>query len=89
MRRRGAEESVVISCGEVPDRTSGRGLQRWTKAGVGAGVGAAGDEGWNPSDSAASLHKSRQGRKPLEPEPRRRRPSQEDVGGSEISIRGC
>lgn len=86
MRRRGAEESVVISRGEVPDGTSGKGLQRWTKAGVG-GVGAAGDEGWNPSDSAASLHKSRQGRKPLKPEPRRRRPSREGVGGSEISIR--
>lgn len=87
MRRRGAEESVVISCGEVPDETSGKGLQRWTKAGVGGGVGAAGDEGWNPSDSAASLHKSRQGRKPLKPEPRRRRPSREGVGGTEISIR--
>lgn len=47
---------------------------------------AAGDEGWNPSDSAASLHKSRRGRKPLKTGPTRRLLAQEGVGGSEISI---
>lgn len=80
------EEPVVNSCSEVPERTSGNGLQRWTKAGV---EGAATDEGWSPSDSAASLHKSRQGRKPLQTEPTRRllsQEAQEGVRGSQISI---
>ena len=59
------EEPVVNLCGEVPESTSENGLQRWTKV---RAEGAA-DEGWSPSDSAASLHKSRQGRKPLQTEP--------------------
>lgn len=81
------EEPVVNSCSEVPARTSGKGLQRWTKAGAEEGAGA--DEGWSPSDSAASLHKSRQGRKPLQTEPTRRllsQEAQEGVRGSQISF---
>lgn len=69
---------MVNSCSEVPERTSGNGLQRWTKAGA---AGAAADEQWSPSDSAASLHKSKEGRKALQTEATRRLLSQEAQEG--------